>query len=118
MASFEKTACKPKELLSMTGYTLNEFNALLPSFEEAILESNQTLEGKKRVNKPAAYKNSAFSNIADQLFFHSDLYEAVHNSNYAWTIVWNIPIESKFMDSLPHANFINCFGQNESSALS
>ena len=69
MASFEKTACKPKELLSMTGYTLNEFNALLPSFEEAILESNQTLEGKERVNKPTAYKNSAFSNIADQLFF-------------------------------------------------
>ncbi len=69
MINFEKIACKPTELLSMTGYTLDEFNALLRSFEEALLESNQTLEGKERVNKPSIYKNSPFSSIADQLFF-------------------------------------------------
>jgi len=69
MTSFEKTACKPTELLSMTGYTLDEFNALLPSFEDALLESNQTLEGKERLNKPTRYKNSPFSSIAEQLFF-------------------------------------------------
>jgi len=69
MTSFEKTACKPTELLSMTGYTLGEFNALLPSFEEALLECNKTLEGKERLNTPTLYKNSPFSSIADQLFF-------------------------------------------------
>jgi len=69
MINFLKVASKPNELLSMTGYTLDEFNALLPSFEEALLECNQTLEGKERVNKPVIYKNSLFSSVADQLFF-------------------------------------------------
>ena len=69
MTNFLKVASKPNELLSMTGYTLDEFNALLRSFEEACLECNQTLEGKERVNKPIIYRNSPFSSIADQLFF-------------------------------------------------
>jgi len=69
MTNFLKVASKPNELLSMTGYTLVEFNALLRSFEEARLECNQTLEGKERVNKPIIYRNSPFSSIADQLFF-------------------------------------------------
>jgi hypothetical protein len=69
MINFEEIACKPNELISMTGYTLEEFNALLPAFEEAVLESDRTLEGKERRNKPAAYSNSTFSSTANQLFF-------------------------------------------------
>ncbi|MCI5149409.1 MAG: transposase [Candidatus Electrothrix sp. MAN1_4] len=67
--SLEETASKPKEMIAMTGYTPEEFYALLPAFEEAAIESHWTLEGKERENTPTIYKNSAFSSIADQLFF-------------------------------------------------
>ena len=70
MISFEETASKPRELIAMTGYTLEEFKALLPASEKAVLESNRTLEGKERENTPTVYKKSAFSSITDQLFLY------------------------------------------------
>jgi hypothetical protein len=69
MTNFEEIVCKPKELLAMTGYTVDEFNGLLPAFKQAALECAQTLEGKAREKRPAIYINSPFSGIADQLFF-------------------------------------------------
>jgi hypothetical protein len=69
MTSFLEVASKPNELLSMTGYTLEEFDALLPFFEDELLESKQTQEGKERLNKPALYKNSPFSSTSDQFYF-------------------------------------------------
>ena len=90
MISFEKTASKPNELIAMTGYTPEEFKALLPAFEKEIIESSWTSEGKERKNTPTVYKNSAFSSIADQLFFYIDLYETVHDSNCAGKIIRNI----------------------------
>lgn len=69
MTIFEETACKPTELLAMTGYTLDEFNALLPAFEQAVFECDRTVEGKEREKKSTIYKNSPFPSIADQLFF-------------------------------------------------
>ena len=47
---FEITSQNPSEFLSMTSYILQEFEALLPVFEEALLHSKQTLEGKEREN--------------------------------------------------------------------
>ena len=47
---FEITSQNPSEFLSMTSYTLKEFEALLPAFEEELLHSKQTLEGKEREN--------------------------------------------------------------------
>jgi len=70
MISFEETASKPNELIAMTGYTPDEFNALLPAFEKAAIENHWTLEGKERKNKLTVYKNSVFSSIADQLFLY------------------------------------------------
>ena len=69
MVSFLEVASKPKELLSMTGHTLEEFDALLPFFEDELFDSKQTQEGKERVNKPALYRNSPFSSTSDQLYF-------------------------------------------------
>jgi len=78
----------------MTGYTFEEFNALLPTFEEAVFECNRTLEGKERKNKPAAYSNSTFSSSANQLFFYFGLDEALHNANHAGKAVWNLSTEA------------------------
>ena len=90
MISFEETASKPKELIAMTGYTPEEFKALLPAFEKAAMENTWTLEGKERKNTPTFYKNSVFSSINDQLFFYIDLYETVHYSNCSGKVIWNI----------------------------
>jgi hypothetical protein len=68
MISFKEVSSKPDEMTAMTGYTLEEFNALLSVFEEAAAESNRTLEGKKRDNRPAVYKNSVFPGVSDRLF--------------------------------------------------
>ncbi|MCI5144355.1 MAG: hypothetical protein D3923_02230 [Candidatus Electrothrix sp. AR3] len=68
MINFQEVARKPNEIKAMTGYTLEEFNALLSVFDEAAAESDRTLEGKKRENRPAVYKNSVFSSISDRLF--------------------------------------------------
>ena len=68
MISFKEVSRKPDEMTAMTGYTLEEFNCLLSAFEEAVMECDCTLEGKKRKNRPAVYKNSVFSSIADQFF--------------------------------------------------
>lgn len=70
MISFEETANKPRELIAMTGYTLEEFKALLPTFENEIKKSSWTLEGKERKKTPTVYKNSAFSSSSDQLFLY------------------------------------------------
>lgn len=66
---FENVEKNASEILSMTGHTLEEFNSLLPWFEEALDETEYTLEGKKREKKVAIYKNSPFPTMADRLFF-------------------------------------------------
>ena len=69
MINFIKLSENYREFLAMTGYSVMEFNALLHFFEESVSESRMTVEGKERERKPAVYKNSVFSCIADQLLF-------------------------------------------------
>jgi hypothetical protein len=68
MTKFQDVARNPSEFLSMTGYTLDEFNAHLPWFEESLAESKYTLEGKERRNKVANYDNSPLPTPEDKLF--------------------------------------------------
>jgi len=66
---YEVTSQNPTEFLSMTSYTLQEFEALLPSFEEELLKTKKTLERKERKRKYSPYSNSPLPSPADQLFF-------------------------------------------------
>ncbi len=66
---YEITSPNPSKFLSMTSYTLPEFEALLPSFEEALLKTKKTLEGKERKRKYTHYSTSPLPSSADQLFF-------------------------------------------------
>ena len=66
---FQDVANNPNELLAMTGYTLVEFNALIPWFEKNLAESKYTLEGKERKNQQCNYKNSPFPTSEDRLLF-------------------------------------------------
>ena len=49
MTRYETLKTKPKRLLSLTGYTLEEFSALLPYFSKRFLASveTKTLEGNQ-----------------------------------------------------------------------
>ena len=66
---YEITSQDPSQFLSMTSYTLPEFEALLPSFEEALLNTKKTLEGQERKRKYTHYSTSPLPSSADQLFF-------------------------------------------------
>ncbi len=72
MISFQELRDKPDTLLSLTGYTLEDWTELSPYFTKCFLEYVQThtLEGKprkKRRYKP--YKNSRFDTPEDMLLF-------------------------------------------------
>jgi hypothetical protein len=72
MTNYTQLARKPKRFHALTGYTLKEFNALLPAFATCFLEHVQqyTLEGKKRQKRPyTSYKNSPLRTMEDKLVF-------------------------------------------------
>ena len=72
MTSYNELAAKPRKFLAMTGYTIEEFQALLSHFQaqfEKFIEM-QTLERKPRTKrKHSAYKNSPLPTIEDKLLF-------------------------------------------------
>jgi len=72
MIRYEVLKAKPKQLLALTGFTAEEFSALLPAFSKqfsAFVET-KTLDGKVRKKRQyARYKNSCFSGIEDMLLF-------------------------------------------------
>jgi hypothetical protein len=72
MSKYQEYAEKPTEFLALTGYTLQEFEALLSPFGKCYYEWMQThrLDGKPRGQRAYSdYKNSPLPTMADKLFF-------------------------------------------------
>jgi len=72
MSKYEEYAEKPRGFLALTGYTRQEFDALLPLFGRCYREWMKThcLDGKPRVKrKHVDYKNSPLPTMEDKLFF-------------------------------------------------
>jgi hypothetical protein len=72
MSQYQESIKKPTEFLALTGYTREEFEALLPHFGKSYAEwmSIHRLDGKPRgKRKHSAYKNSPLPTIEDKLFF-------------------------------------------------
>ena len=72
MSIYQQYAEKPTPFLSLTGYTREEFDALLPYFSECFYDRMETyrVDGKLRGNrKYADYRNSPLPTIEDKLFF-------------------------------------------------
>ena len=72
MTRYETLKTKPKRFLSLTGYTLEEFSALVPYFSKRFLASveTKTLEGKHRKKRRYThYKNSCLPSLEDKLLF-------------------------------------------------
>jgi hypothetical protein len=72
MLRYEELKKHPRKFLAMTGYTVAEFEALLPHFQ-AEFEKHVAiyrLDGKKRSKRSySAYKNSPLPTVADKLLF-------------------------------------------------
>jgi hypothetical protein len=73
MTRYETLKNKPKRFLSLTGYTLEEFSALVPYFSKRFLASveTKTLEGNQHRKKRryTQYKNSCLPSLEDKLLF-------------------------------------------------
>ncbi len=72
MLRYDDIANKEKDLLAMTGYTKQEFVALLPQFQKSYDEylTSYTIEGYERVGQiPKPYHNSPLPTIEDKLLF-------------------------------------------------
>ena len=72
MIVFEDIKDKADTLLSLTGYTLEEFTKLLPHFSKCFLAymETHTLDGKPRIKRRyKPYKNSCFASHEDMLLF-------------------------------------------------
>ena len=72
MIRYEVLRDKPQQLLSLTGFTPEEFSALLPSFSKrfSLFVETKTLDGKDRKKRQyTRYKNSCFPSIEDKLLF-------------------------------------------------
>jgi hypothetical protein len=72
MTNYTRLVRKPKQFHALTGYTMEEFNTLLPAFASCFLAHVQqyTLEGKKRQKRLyTSYKNSPLRTMEDKLLF-------------------------------------------------
>ena len=72
MTSYVQLCQTPRKFLAMTGYTQEEFEALLPAFKKRFSDrvDNQTLEGKpRRKRRYSTYKNSPLPTMEDKLLF-------------------------------------------------
>jgi hypothetical protein len=72
MSAYQEYVEKPTEFLALTGYTREEFEALLPHFGQgyAAWMSTHRLDGKARgKRKYSVYKNSPLPTLEDKLFF-------------------------------------------------
>ena len=72
MVRYEVLKDKPKQLLSLTGFTPEEFSVLLPAFSErfTLFVETKTLDGRDRKKRQyAPYKNSCFPTPEDMLLF-------------------------------------------------
>lgn len=72
MLSYDDVAYKADKFLALTGYTIPEFQALLPVFEAEFLAyvATHTLAGKPRRQRAySSYRNSPLPTAADKLLF-------------------------------------------------
>jgi IS5 family transposase len=72
MTNYARLSEKPLPFLSLTAYTVVEFQALLPTFSTAFLRHMQknTLDAKKREKRRfVAYRNSPLPTMEDKLLF-------------------------------------------------
>lgn len=72
MSKYHKYRKKPKRFLALTGFSVEEFDALLPDFEKKFYQQMEryTLDGKERQKRRYVdYRNSPLTGSGEKLFF-------------------------------------------------
>ena len=71
MTDYSSLAAEPKQFHALTGYTVEEFDALLPAFTEQFEAQMRTttLAGKPRQRPYVSYRNCPLPTMADKLLF-------------------------------------------------
>lgn len=72
MSRYQENAGKPTEFLALTGYTREEFDALLPHYSRQYYQwmSSHRLDGQPRGKRRySPYKNSPLPSMEEKLFF-------------------------------------------------
>jgi hypothetical protein len=71
MTDYSSLSAEPKQFQALTGYTVEEFDALLPAFAERFEAQMQgfTLAGKPRQRPYVSYRNSPLPTMAGKLLF-------------------------------------------------
>jgi hypothetical protein len=72
MPSYEDVTQRAGSLQAMTGFTQQEFEALLPHFEHALVAylQDRTIDGQPRTSRRyRPYANCPLATIADKLLF-------------------------------------------------
>ena len=71
MTDYSSLATDPKEFLALTGYTVAEFDALLPAFTACFTAKMRTttLAGNPRQRPYVSYRNCPLPTLADKLLF-------------------------------------------------
>lgn len=71
MTDYSSLSAEPKQFLALTGYTVAEFDALLPAFAECFEAQMQafTLAGKPGRRPYVSYRHSPLPTLAGKLLF-------------------------------------------------
>ena len=100
MTDYSSLATDPKEFLALTGYTVAEFDALLPAFTACFTAKMRTttLAGNPRQRPYVSYRNCPLPTLADKLLFILTYCEGDH-AGYLWLRVRHGAIGRQSMDS-------------------
>jgi hypothetical protein len=103
MPNDEEVIQRAGSLRAMTGFTQQEFTALLPHVEHAFLAymAERTIDGHPRTSRRySAYETSPVPTMADKLLFIF-LCETEPDPSSARATLWDIPVACEQVDSSP-----------------
>jgi len=71
MTDYSSLSAEPKQFQALTGYTVAEFDALLPAFTDQFETQMRTttLAGQPRQRPYVSYRNSPLPTMANKLLF-------------------------------------------------
>jgi hypothetical protein len=86
MTNYNILATEPKQFLALTGYTVEEFAALLPTFSTCFLTQMQrsTLAGKLRQRPYVSYRELPVAHCGRQTAVYSDVSAEGDHAGYLW----------------------------------
>jgi hypothetical protein len=90
MPSYEDVTLRAGSLRAMTGLTEQEFQALLPHFEQAFVAymHDHTLDGQ-----PRTVRRYTLTHDCRQTALYSDIFETESSPRSPRTTLWDVPIE-------------------------